>query len=263
MRDLSGCFSYDIGMKKKAFNTIKTPDLSRLDAAQLRAMVEQMQQQMTETIELKDRQISQQKKDLHEAEKRIALLEEIVRLRMIQKFAASSEKNSLQFHLFDEAELEAEIEDLLNQAAGDEYESDELTPELQQARDEQKARKKTRNRAFTKELRRKRVELTLSDEEKQGCSKTFFTKVKEELDYVPAHLLVIEYWQEKAVFDNDGAELIIAASRPIHPLGKCTASLSLITQAIISKYVDGLPLHRQEAIFKRLGHVMYRGTMAR
>lgn len=48
------------------------------------------------------------------------------------------------------------------------------------------------------------VEHRLTEAEKQGALKTFFTKVKEELDYIPAHLQVIEHWQEKAVFENDG-----------------------------------------------------------
>jgi chemotaxis protein MotB len=52
-------------------------------------------------------------------------------------------------------------------------------------------------------LLRERIELTLSDEEKVGASKTFFTKVKEELQFIPAQLKVLEYWQEKAVFEQD------------------------------------------------------------
>ena len=35
---------------------------------------------------------------------------------------------------------------------------------------------------------------------KKGAISTFFSKVKEELEFIPARVNVIEYWQEKAVF---------------------------------------------------------------
>ena len=80
---------------------------------------------------------------------------------------------------------------------------------------------------------RERIELTLTDEEKAGTSKTFFTKVKEELEFFPAPLKVLEYWQEKAVFAQaDGEEQIIAASRPVHPLGKCSVTTALLAYII-------------------------------
>ncbi len=76
--------------------------------------------------------------------------------------------------------------------------------------------------------------------------KTFFTKVKEELEFIPAQVKVLEYWREKAVFDNDGEDVIVAAQRPAHPLGECFAGPSLLAYIIASKYADGLPLHRLE-----------------
>lgn len=238
-------------MKKKPFNPTVMPDLSRLDAAQLRALVEQM----TEVVEAQGQRISRQEKDLKAAEKHILLLEEIIQLHKVQKFAASSEKSTFQLDLFNEVELEVALDDAIAKLPEEPDES----PEFKALRKE----RKTRNRAFPTDLPRKRIELSLSEEEKQGAVKTFFTKVKEELEYIPAQLNVLEYWQEKAVFQHDGSEHILAAERPLHPLGKCTASLSLITQVILGKYADGLPLHRQESIFKRLGYEIRRGTMAR
>tara|TARA_R110000764_G_scaffold54744_1_gene119358 strand:- start:1997 stop:2161 length:165 start_codon:yes stop_codon:yes gene_type:complete len=41
------------------------------------------------------------------------------------------------------------------------------------------------------------VELRLTEAEKIGATSTFFSKVKEELDIVPAKVRVLEYWQEK------------------------------------------------------------------
>ncbi len=54
----------------------------------------------------------------------------------------------------------------------------------------------------------------------------------------------------------------LAAARPVHPLGKCTATTSLLAYIITSKYADGLPLYRLEHMLKRLGHEISRTSMA-
>ena len=259
MRDASGCFCYNLAMKKQSIPARKTPDLSRLDTAQLLLLVGEMQQQIDVLSQLNGKQsqdLGAAHQELREANKRILLLEEAIRLYKARKFAASSEKSTFQMSLFDEAEVEVELDELLDKLPEDKDEGSDL----KQLRKE----RKPRNRAFSKALPRKRIELLLSEAEKQGASTTFFSKVKEELEYIPAQLTVLEYWQEKAVFEQaDGSEQVLSAKRPVHPLGKCQASLALITQVIVGKYADGLPLHRQEAMFKRLGHEIRRGTMAR
>lgn len=179
--------------------------------------------------------------------KRISLLEEYLRLATVQKFGASSEKLAFQSDLFDEAEIEVALSELEEQLP----EEDRVRPQ-----------KKTRKRGFSKNLKRVQIHLTLSDEEKAGAVKTFFTKVKEELEFVPAQVKVLEYWQEKAVFDNDGEDVIVAAQRPAHPLGKCFASPALLAHIIASKYADGLPLYRLEGMFKRYGGEISRSNMA-
>ncbi|MCG8432300.1 MAG: IS66 family transposase, partial [Candidatus Omnitrophica bacterium] len=74
---------------------------------------------------------------------------------------------------------------------------------------------------------------------------------------------VLEYWQEKAVFaQENGADKVVAAARPTHPLGKCFASTSLLAHIITAKYADGLPLYRQEGILKRYGGGVSRSCMA-
>ena len=69
--------------------------------------------------------------------------------------------------------------------------------------------RRKRREGFSDKLPRIRIELTLSEEEKASAAKAFFTKVKEELDIVPAQARVLEYWQEKAVFEDDGGESTI------------------------------------------------------
>jgi transposase len=224
---------------------------------QLQAQGQQLQSH-EQQIQLHEQQIQTHAQQIHthvktikHHEQYIGLLEEQLNLSKVQKFSASSEKFAYQTDLFDEVELEQAIADI------DALLPDELLTEAAVAA------KKTRKRGFSPSLTRVRVELTLTDVEKTGAARTFFTKVKEELEYIPAQLNVLEYWQEKAVFSCvNGDDYIIAAHRPVHPLGKCFASTPLLANIMVSKYADGLPLYRQESILKRYGHAVSRSNMA-
>src|SRR5690554_6500159 len=237
-------FDIILPMKTQPKTTSKTPNISGLSTADLLSMVAGLQQQL-----------QHQEQHIQKREQYILLLEEMLRLQRIQRFAASSEKTAHQIHLFDESELEAEIDQLRDQLPDDIDVAEDETPAATSA-------PKRRQRGFSDNLLRERIELLLSDEEKAGAVKTFFTKVKEELEYIPAQLKVLEYWQEKAVFEQDGEERIVAAPRSVHPLGKCIATPSLLAYLITSKYADGLPLYRQEQMLKRLGHEVSRTSMA-
>ncbi|MDH1805396.1 IS66 family transposase [Aeromonas caviae] len=239
-------------MKMTLKNLTPSPDLSGLSAAELLTVIAGFQQQLAlkdEALQSKDEALQSKEEAIQRRDAHILLLEELLRLRRIQRFAASSEKLH-QLQLFDEAELEADMDALLAQ----------LPDDLPQKTAEAKA--KPRQRGFSASLLRERIELTLSDEQKAGASKVFFTKVKEELQFIPAQLKVLEIWQEKAVFERDGEEVILAANRPVHPLGKCIATPSLLGYIITSKYADGLPLYRLEQMFKRLGQEVSRTSMA-
>ena len=184
-----------------------------------------------------------------EQQKLLRLLEEQLRLARLRKFGARSEKLPFQGELFDEAELEVSLE--------------EVEKELAEAEPKKPRKRHTKADGFDENLPRIQVHLELDAEEKAGARKTFFSKVKEELDIVPAQARVIEYWQEKAVFDTeDGSQQVKAAPRPAHPLGKCLASVQLLAWILVAKYADALPLYRLEGILKRHGGRISRTTMA-
>ena len=241
-------------MKSTPDNASSTPDFSGLSTAEMMSVISNLQAQLAakeDALQNQQVQLKQHDETLQRRDNYIAILEELLRHKKIQQFAASSEKQPNQILLFDEAELEIEIDEL----------REELPEDVEEADAPRRSRKR-RQRGFSDTLLRERIELTLSDEEKAGATKTFFTKVKEELEYIPAQLKVLEYWQEKAVFEQDGEERIVAAARPAHPLGKCIATPSLLACLITSKYADGLPLYRQEQMFQRLGHEVSRTSMA-
>ncbi len=227
-------------------------DLASLSPALLLKLLEQKERQLAEreqAIADHKRVIAQKDQSLKAKDKLVKLLEEELRLARQRRFGSSSEKLSFQGDFFDEAELEQALGDIEQQLA----EAGEPPP---------KPPRKKRD-GFSEKLPRVRVDIALSDEEKAGASRTFFTKVKEELDIVPAKAQVIEYWQEKAVFENEGGEQHIqAASRQPHHLGKCIASVQLLSYILIAKYADALPLYRLEKILARYGGNISRTAMA-
>jgi transposase len=197
----------------------------------------------------RDRVIADHRHVIDELQKLLALKEELLRLAKQKRFGSSSEKLPFQGDFFDEAELEQALSDVEQQLAEAGEPTRTKTPRNKRA-------------GFSDQLPRVRVELALSDQEKAGASRTFFTKVKEELDIVPAKARVIEYWQEKAVFEDAEGETLKAAARVPHPLGKCMASVQLLAYILIAKYADALPLYRLEKILARYGGNISRTAMA-
>jgi transposase len=83
-----------------------------------------------------------------------------------------------------------------------------------------------------------------------GCKK-IGEEVTEELEYEPGRLYVNRYVRPKyAKANNEG---VIIAPMIERPLPKAIAGAGLLTQIVIDKYVDHLPLYRQMERFKRAG----------
>ena len=180
---------------------------------------------------------------------RIKILEEALRLSRSKRFAPSSEKSDGQERLFDEAEQAAD---------------EALLPEAQPTQ-KPKKKAKTGRKPFSKDIPRVPVFIDLTKEEKAGAIEVFYTKVREELDIIPAKVQILEYFQEKAVFaetDDKDSRSIKAAAMPKHPLPKSMGSIHLMAHVIISKYADGLPLYRMAGILSRYGGDISRATLA-
>ncbi len=193
--------------------------------------------------------IIQKKSDVIERQKkRIEFLEEYLRLEKSKRFAPSSEKTTAeQGELFNEAEAHAEPEQ-------EELFPGPVSPTI---------KAKTGRKPFAKNIPRTQVFSYLTDAEKEGAIETFFAKVREELDIIPAKVQILEYMQEKAVFkDKAGNNSIKAAEVNKHPIPKAMGSVNLMTYIVISKYADGLPLYRLENIIKRYGGELSRATLA-
>ncbi len=184
-----------------------------LDAAELLALLAEKDQLLDHTNELLDvhqKHLCNKDQQIQQQSTRIRLLEEYLHLARVQRFGASSEKTAFQSDLFDEAELEVALSEIETRLPDE----DRVRP-----------RAKTRKRGFSEDLERIKIHLTLTDDEKAGAVSTFFSKVKEELEFIPAQIKVLEYWQEKAVFETDKASVIVTAQRPVHPFTRWASAL--------------------------------------
>jgi transposase len=88
----------------------------------------------------------------------------------------------------------------------------------------------------------------------------FGEEVREQLEYVPASMIVIEHARPKYACKGCEAHVVIAQRLP-EPIEKGLPGPGLLAHVAVSKYADHLPLYRQEGIFKRSGVELSRSTM--
>jgi transposase len=117
-------------------------------------------------------------------------------------------------------------------------------------------------RALPGHLKRERIVHDLEEAEKHCalCAqdlREFGEETSERYEYIPAQLIVIEEVCKK----YSCACTVKTAGKPSQPIEKSTAGASLLTQVIVAKFCDHLPLHRQAKIFRRLGVELSDRTM--
>ncbi len=182
----------------------------------------------------------------------VSLLQERLNLALAIRFAARSEKVSPdQIRLFDEAEADA-----TESGETDTPLAIEIAPH-------------TRQRGGRKPLPENlpRVEVVhVLPESEQVCThdglplKMIGEVVSEQLDIVPAVIQVIRHIRKQYVC-NCG-RCIKTAPLLAQPIPKSMASPGLLAHIAVCKYVDGLPLYRQETILNRINVDLPRGTQA-
>ncbi len=94
-----------------------------------------------------------------------------------------------------------------------------------------------------------------------GCAlKRIGEDIAEKLDYQPGVFTVERHVRGKCVCA--GCETLIQAPVAPHIIDKGIPTAGLLAQVLVAKYLDHLPLYRQEAIFGRAGLAIPRSTMA-
>lgn len=93
-----------------------------------------------------------------------------------------------------------------------------------------------------------------------GCAlKRIGEDVAEKLDYVPGVFTVERHIRGKWVCGK--CETLIQAPVPAHVIDKGIPTAGLLAQVLVAKYMDHLPLYRQENIFARAGLALPRSTL--
>jgi transposase len=198
--------------------------------------------------------------ELAARERRIRLLEEALRILQADRYGASREKLHVapgQSELFNEAETIAE----LNEVLGAEVNL-KATP---QREDKPSSGAKAGRKAIAAHLPRVQILHDIAESERQcACGSTLIeigNEISEQLDYVPPKIQVLQLVRKK--YACPGCEQCLkTAPLPPQILPRTNAAPGLLAHLVTSKYVDALPLYRQEAICARHGVALPRGTQA-
>ena len=94
-----------------------------------------------------------------------------------------------------------------------------------------------------------------------GCQMTRIGEdVAEKLDYTPGTFTVERH--VRGTWACKQCETLVQAPVPPHVIDKGIPTTGLLAQVLIAKYLDHLPLYRQEAIFGRAGLAIPQSTLA-
>jgi len=104
------------------------------------------------------------------------------------------------------------------------------------------------------------------DEKARACPccgkqrKEIGRETREQLDYTPASLHVVEHIRLKYACEDCQAHVATAPTLP-EPIERGLPGTGLLSHVAVSKYIDHLPLYRLERIFAREGVMLSRSTM--
>lgn len=211
-----------------------------------------------EMLEKQNAELQAELKKQQELEAKLKWYEEQFRLLQHKRFGVSSEKiHPGQLELFNEVENESNLE--------------LPEPTLESIRYQRRRKTRGHREAMLENLPVETVEYRLSDEE-QVCSccggtlHEMSTEVRQELVYIPAELKVVKHVQYvyacRHCEHHEIETPIQTAPRPKSVIPGSFASPSILAHIMTQKYVEGLPLYRQEKQFQRMGMPLSRQTFA-
>lgn len=198
------------------------------------------------------------KQEITDLKQQVKLLLEQLQLSRHKRFGASSERSDAeQMRLFNEAEAESE------QAP------EEPTIETVVTHERRKKQPGHREEMLL-DLPMERVEYRLSEVERICSCGTrmheMSTQVRRDLKHIPAQTVVIKHVQYiygcRHCEKNEIEVPVIKAPMPRPAFPGSLASPSMVAFVMTKKYVDALPLYRQEQQFARQGLALSRQTLA-
>ncbi len=209
----------------------------------------------------KDVYIEHLENTIKDLQNQVNSLTEMVLLLRKEKFGSSSEKTKEQIQgqlsLFNEAEVEAT--------------SDADEPLIIRKGSVFHHNKKTNREELLKDLPVIEIPCILSGDELfcgqcgGEMKQITFNKVRDELEYVPAKVRIVRYMQqvcECPACKHKNRPFIRKAETPTSVLNHSFASPSSIARVMYQKYVNSIPLYRQEKDWEQAGIGLSRSTMA-
>lgn len=212
------------------------------------------------TREELEHRVMQLSTKVDELASKLAWYEEQYRLSRAQRFGPSSEQTAP----FEQMSFFNEVESESSSCVTAEPGLDEIQPT-------RKGKKKGHKDSITKPLPVETIEYRLSAEDMAcpQCGETLHEMKKEirkELKVIPAQVMVTEHvrfvYACRNCEKNDITTPIIAAQMPNPAIRNSLASPSMLAHIMSRKYVEAIPLYRQEQQFQRYGINLSRQTLA-
>lgn len=210
----------------------------------------------------KDAYIAQLENRIKNLEQQVNNLTEMLILMRKQKFGSSSEKTPktsdvVQLSIFNEAELEASPE--------------AQEPAVKRVDGYYRRNSKTKREELLKDLPVEEIQCDVPDDERicPRCKTNLVLIgkeiVREELEYIPAQLKIIRYVRLAygcPKCKQKGTPYIVKALTPTSLMNHSLASPTTVANVMYQKYVNGMPLYRQEKEWEQMGLALSRATMA-
>lgn len=228
------------------------------DPRELRAIIAKMAAEHEQDLAQREQQYQAQ---IAARDHKIALLLERLEVLRHQRFGPKADRVSKdQLKLFDEAELNDLIEQLDRQIEA------AKAPAKPSQRSSEDAPKR---RSLPSHLPRVERIIDLPEVDKAEIANTHVEmgfEESEQLAVLPRQYYVVKTKRAKyAPIRQTKTEkplTVVVAPRPACILPKAIGHSSLIADVVTAKFVDGLPLYRQEKIFKREGFPLSRQTLS-
>jgi transposase len=222
-------------------------NLDHLDAQQLREMVQSLMGQVQANkleIQRRDHEIAFKQAAIDKLTHEMAVIKRL-------KFAAKSEAFSTKQKSLLEETIDADLAAL-------ERELEQLAA----AHGEQREKQQPKRQVLPANLPRREIH---HEPQSTTCAcgsqlQRIGEDVAEKLDYEPGVFTVERHVRGKWVCTR--CETLIQAPVAPHIIDKGIPTAGLLAQVLVAKYLDHLPLYRQEAIFGRAGLAIPRSTLA-
>jgi len=209
----------------------------------------------------KDAYIEHLENTIKDLQNQVSNLTEMVLLLRKEKFGSSSEKTPKQvdgqLSLFNEAEIEAD--------------SKSEEPVICRKGSMYHRKPKTSREELLKDLPVEEFPCVLHPDDMfcNQCGTTLkeigFVKVRDEIEYIPAKVQIIRYMQQACecpACKHTTKPFIKKAAVPKSVLNHSLASPSSVSYVMYQKYVNSIPLYRQEKDWEQMGIALSRATMA-